>query len=334
MRFLMLGSGAIGGTLGSLLNLAGEEVVFIDKNVEHVEAIRSEGLTFHGSGEVYTIKVPAATNVAEVELRPDDVIMLCVKTFDTEAALKELQAAAPREVGIFSCQNGVRNEEMAARYFTDVNGLMLIHSCTFLTPGVVFLTGPRLIAVGSYPSRVSETAVRVKEALDRTPLEVTLTESLMSSKWNKVVQNLNNATSGVTGLSVQEGQRDIEVRRFMADVMEEGINVLQAAKISYDPAPQQKTPEDVIAAIRAEDFVPLPMPESRDMLLRPSMWQDLYLRRGLVEADQFNGEIVMLGKEHEIPTPLNSLMLRISKEMSDARELPGKYRVADLQKMA
>ena len=334
MRFIMLGSGAIGGTVGGHLHLAGEEVLFVDKNSEHVEAIRSQGLTFHESGGVHRINVPAATSVAEVELQPDDVIMLCVKTFDTEAALRELQAAAPRDIPIFSCQNGVRNEEMAAEHFTDVNGLMLLHSCTFLTPGTVFLTVPHLVVVGSYPSGAREAAVRMKDALAKTPLEVSLTESLMSSKWNKLIVNLNNATFGVTGLSVHEGQRDVEVRLWMADLMEEGLKVLQAAKISYDPAPKQTMPEDVVAGLRGEDFTPLPMPSSDDMLLRPSMWQDLYLRRGVVEAEQFNGEIVKVGKELGVATPLNSALLRVSLEMAEARELPGKYSVADLRRMA
>ena len=334
MRFLMLGSGAIGGTVGGHLHLVGEEVVFIDKDREHVESIRSRGLIFHESGGVHTIKAPAATSIGEVEFQDGDVVMLCVKTFDMEGALGELQAAAPREVPIFSCQNGVRNDEMAARHFSDVNGLMLLHSCTFLTPGTVYLTVPHLVVVGSYPSGAREAAVRVKEALEKTPLEVSLTESLMSARWNKLIVNLNNATFGVIGLAVQEGQRDIEVRRLMADVMEEGVKVLQAAGISYDPAPKQSRPEDVIAGLRSEDFTPLPMPSSKEMLLRPSMWQDLYLKREVVEADEFNGEIVTLGKRHGVATPLNSVLLRVSIEMAKARELPGKYSVAEIRNMA
>jgi len=334
VRFVMLGSGAVGGTVGGHLHLTGEQVLFVDKNREHVEAIRTRGLIFHETAGVHTVAAPAVAGVADVEFGPDDVVMLCVKTFDAEATLGQLRAAAPRDIPLFCCQNGVRNEEIAARHFTDVNGLMLLHSCTFLTPGRVYLTVPHLVVVGSYPSGIREAAVRVRDALAKTPLEVSLTDSLMSSKWNKLIVNLNNATFGVIGLSVHEGQRDPDVRHWMADVMEEGLNVLQAAGIRYDPAPKQPFPEDVISNLRKEDFTPLPMPSSRDMLLRPSMWQDLYLRRGVVEAEQFNGEIVKLGKELNVATPLNGVLLEASLEMARSRELPGKYGVAELRRMA
>jgi len=64
---------------------------------------------------------------------------------------------------------------------------------------------------------------------------------------------------------------------------------------------------------------------------RASLWQDLYHRRGAAEADYFNGEIVRLGRQYGVPTPYNSLLLELIKEMAAARELPGKYTVQQLR---
>ena len=54
-------------------------------------------------------------------------------------------------------------------------------------------------------------------------------------------------------------------------------------------------------------------------------------KAGEVEADYFNGEIVRLGRQHNVPTPYNSLLLELIKEMAAARELPGKYTIEQLQ---
>ena len=61
-----------------------------------------------------------------------------------------------------------------------------------------------------------------------------------------------------------------------------------------------------------------------------SLWQDLYHRRGQVEAEYLNGEIVRLGRQHGVPTPYNSLLLDLITEMAVARALPGTYTVQQL----
>jgi 2-dehydropantoate 2-reductase len=59
-------------------------------------------------------------------------------------------------------------------------------------------------------------------------------------------------------------------------------------------------------------------------------WQDLNHRRGQVEAEYLNGEIVRLGRQYGVPTPYNSLLLELITEMAVARALPGTYTVQQL----
>ena len=57
---------------------------------------------------------------------------------------------------------------------------------------------------------------------------------------------------------------------------------------------------------------------------------NLYHRRGEVEAECLHGEIVRLGRQYEVSTPYNSLLLELSTAMAVAREQPGKYTVQQL----
>jgi ketopantoate reductase len=137
---------------------------------------------------------------------------------------------------------------------------------------------------------------------------------------------------GLTGLSSHEARANMESRRWMADVYEEGARVLQAAGIQYEGPPGMGPIEDRIRELRDPNFQP-PVPEAEELKGRASLWQDLYHRRGEVEADYFNGEIVRLGQQHNIPTPYSSLSVELIKAMATARELPGRYTIKQLREL-
>jgi 2-dehydropantoate 2-reductase len=326
----MCGAGAIGGVLGGQLAKAGFEVILIDQLPEHVKAINTHGLQLKGVHGNHTLNIPAVLQASEIDFRPDDVIFLAVKSFHCDAAVAELRRATTLELPIFCAQNGVANEAVAARYFQNVNGVMVLIGAKRLVPGEVVHTGNGPVGVGSYPAGLSQVANSVAAALDQTDLPVYTTKHICRAKWNKMLINLNNATMGLTGLASQEAWAHPEARFWMADVWEEGIRVLQAASIAYAGPPGMGSVADRIRELR-DPFMAPDMPLDDELQGRASLWQDLYHRRGAVEAAYLNGEIVRLGRQHGVPTPYNSLLLELIDAMAVARELPGKYTVQQLR---
>jgi 2-dehydropantoate 2-reductase len=331
MRVIVCGAGAIGGVIGGQLAKAGVPVVLLDKSAPHVEAINRGGLVLKGVEGSHTLKVPAVREARAVDFRAGDVLMLAVKSFHTDGACREVRAVTSLDLPVFCAQNGVRNEEVAARHFGQVNGVMVLIGAKCLTPGEVVHTARGPLGVGTFPKGLSPAAREFAAALGRTDMPVYTTENVMAAKWNKMLRNLNNATMGLTGLSGQEARADAEVSRFMADVYEEGMRVLQAAGIVYEGPPGVGSIEANIRELRSGPS-PAPVPADREARHYASLWQDLYHGRGEVEADHFNGEIVRLGARHGVPTPYSSLLLALITEMAAAREKPGKYTVADLRR--
>src|SRR5437762_2109738 len=94
MRFIVYGAGAIGGVIAARLHQAGESVVVIARG-DHGAAIRSDGLRLGTPDGDVTLAVPAVEQPAELDLTADDVVVLSMKSQDTEAALAALVAAAP-----------------------------------------------------------------------------------------------------------------------------------------------------------------------------------------------------------------------------------------------
>ena len=140
---------------------------------------------------------------------------------------------------MFCAQNGIRNEEVAARYFRNVHGVMVLIGAKRLVPGEVVHTSAGPLGVGRWPSGLSEAAHEVTQAVAKTDIPAYSTEEIAVHKWNKMAINLNNATFGLLGISGQEAQADPEVRAFLADVYEEGVRVLRAAGIRFEGPPGQ-----------------------------------------------------------------------------------------------
>jgi len=135
-RYVVFGAGAIGGVMAALLDRAGLEVAVVARGA-HLAAIRERGLTLRTPEGDATVHVPAAGSAGEIRWRDDDVVLLAVKSQDTDAALHDLTAAVPPSVSVVCAQNGVANERAALRRFESTLGMWVICPATHLAPGVV-----------------------------------------------------------------------------------------------------------------------------------------------------------------------------------------------------
>src|SRR5688572_3370087 len=93
-RYVVFGADAIGSILGAALHRSGQDAVLVGR-VPHVQANRTEGLRLMSEGVVKHIKARAIENLRELKRRQDDVLLLTVKSQDTEAAAKQL-------IGVYS----------------------------------------------------------------------------------------------------------------------------------------------------------------------------------------------------------------------------------------
>src|SRR5258705_6004528 len=148
-RYIVFGAGAIGSILGAALHRSGQNAVLVGRG-PHVQAIRKEGLQLMSEGVLRRIKVSAIEDLRGFKPRPDDVLLLTVKSQDTEAAAKQLSGIYGPRPAIVSLQNAVRNEEILARQFQQVYGGLVEFSGNYLRAGLVEHTRNNLVAVGRY----------------------------------------------------------------------------------------------------------------------------------------------------------------------------------------
>ncbi|HYP27175.1 MAG TPA: 2-dehydropantoate 2-reductase [Blastocatellia bacterium] len=331
-RYVILGAGAIGTAVGGLLLNAGSRVQLVARPA-HAEAL-ARGVTIRQDGGEMRFKAYAVTEARRLAPESGDVLVIATKSQATEAAVDELSEIYDRATPIVCLQNGVRNEEIAARRFDNVYAALVMLSAVQLEPSVIRLPRGRDIAIGLYPEGVDDLSLRMCEDLTRAGFDCIASAHVMAMKWGKLVANLNNATHAITGYWLERGMSEPEMRELMVAVREEGMRVLDAAGITYEPPAGAPSP---IRIREMTDKLKQPFTPHTDPSARPeesrtyaSMWQDLYLRRPSNEARFLNGEIIALGEKLGIATAYNSTLLAIVDRMFEEGTGPGILSPSDL----
>jgi 2-dehydropantoate 2-reductase len=299
-RFIVYGAGGIGGVMGARLVQSGHDVVLIARGA-HYEAIRDKGLRLQSAEEDSTLEVTVVDHPSAIEWRNDDAVFLGMKSQDTLDAVVTLSNLAPATTPVVSLQNGVANERTAVRFFPNVYGITVMCPTNYLTPGVVQayshpITG--LLDVGRYPDGVDETAIQIADALSKSTYISEPRPDIMRWKYGKLLMNLGNGIDAMCGPAA----RGTDLFRL---VREEGVATLRAAGIDFVDAE-----EDL--ARRGNHMTIRPIEGQRRG--GGSTWQSLERGLGAVETDYLNGEIVVLGRLHGVPTPVNELMQRLTAQ--------------------
>lgn len=316
MRFVVVGAGAIGGVVGGRLAEHGHDVLLVARGA-HGAAIAADGLLVRSPDGDARVHVPVADHPGSVDLRPDDVVLLAVKGQDTAPVLDAL-ADGPADLPIACLQNGVDNERQALRRTSRVYAVPVMCPASHLTPGVVEAWSSPVAGifdVGRYPRGVDAVAEELAAALDSSGFSSHPQPEVMRFKWSKLLMNLGNSLEAACGPVGRSS-------RLYAAARAEGLAVLAAARI--DAASDE---ED---AARRGDLLSI-RPIGGERRGGGSSWQSLARGTGSIEADQLNGEIVLLGRLHGVPTPVNELLQRTAHELARTGAPPASMTSEELE---
>jgi 2-dehydropantoate 2-reductase len=322
VRYIIYGAGAIGGTIGARLFEAGNDVVLICRGA-HLDTIRRDGLLLRSPEGESRLPITAVGHPREIAFTSDDVVILTMKTQDTERALLDLEASGGGDVSIVCSQNGVDNERLAARRFARVYAMLVAMPATFLTPGEVTAEGTPLSGVlhaGRYPNGTDPIVEQICSDISRSRMLAEPDPAVMRLKYTKLLANLGNGVQVVTN-----GRRgDPDFRSFLAELRREAIDCYRAGGIDF--ASDDEYAARVSQHFRMGEVAGQPRGGS-------STWQSIARGHTTLEVDYLNGEIVLLGALHGVPTPYNRVLRLAATRMAAAGEPTGRYTFSDLEAM-
>jgi 2-dehydropantoate 2-reductase len=290
MRIAVVGAGGTGGFFGGLLARADEDVTFIARGA-HLEAIRERGLTVKSRfvGD-FTVKARATDDPAEVG--PVDLVLFCVKAYDTESAATQMRPLVGPGTVVLPVQNGIDSAERIGRLVTSdaVIGGVAGASAVIEAPGVIDHRGGDRIHFGELAGGTSPRTERLLPVVRKAGIKAELRPDIRVALWEKFVRicGLSGLTA-LTRLPLGPVLGCPETRELFRGTLREVEAVGRAEGVALPP-------DTVDTSIAFYAGAP---PD-----VRGSLYYDLAAGRRL-EVDTLNGTVVRLGRERGVPTPLN-----------------------------
>src|ERR1700722_18564614 len=294
MRYLVLGCGAIGGTIAAGLVRDGHDVLVCDADPAVVAAINADGLRVEGPVERFTAR-PQAIGPDDLPARIDFPVLVACKQHHTPAAAALLAGRLAGEAFVVSLQNGLPSAALAAA--AGPGGV--VQACVnfgadVTAPGVV-LRGNRgtfkLGEIDGTPSaRVAALAADIADA--------EATTQVMGYVWGKEAYGAMLFATAVSDLAIHEAFDDPAYHPLLLAVAREVL-----AQAPVRPLPLDGfDPDDLEGSLaRLADF------NRRSAKSHSGIYRDLMVRRRKTETEAILG-------------PLRGFLIRRTAELIAAIE--------------
>jgi len=238
MRVAVLGAGAVGCYYGGMLARAGVPVTLVGR-AAHVEAIRRDGLAIEWADRREMIRVGASTDVEAV--RDADVVLVCVKSPDTDAAARSLRPHLAADAVVVSLQNGVDNAERLRAVLSQTVFAAVVYVGAYMNgPGIVRHTGRGDLVLGASRADaarpgVAQRLAEVAALFEAAGIACPLSDDIDAALWTKLVINCAfNAVSALGRARYGRMAREPGIRALMEGTVRESIAVARASGVALD----------------------------------------------------------------------------------------------------
>jgi len=304
MKIAVMGSGAVGGYYGGLLARTGQDVTFIARGA-HLAALRKNGLQVKSLHGDFTI-APVQVTDSPADLGLVDLVIVCVKTPDTDEASQAMKPMVGPDTTVMSLQNGI---DAAERIGAVVGMKNMVGGATWLsssieTPGMIRqISQFRRIVLGELDGRITPRGQAVFEVLKGTGATVELSDNILKVLWTKFVFIASISGIGsLTRLEIGDYRSVPETRALLVGLMREVDALAGASGIRLDA--------DVIEQTLA-------LIDNAAPNIKPSMQRDVEASRRS-ELDSMIGVIQRKGRQLSVSTP--------TADMVYAALLPGELK--------
>jgi len=288
-------------TFWFIMRRKGHRCAGLVRKGKELDSIRVEGIWGEFSQRVVTV-----TSTEVLDFLPD-VIILSVKSFDTEEALKRVYPIVGDQTYLLIAQNGYGNYEKAVKIYGEGRVILsrIIYGSEVVERGRIRITVcADEVVIGDPSGKIEEDfLINLAKTFSEAGIPTRYDPRVYEYLWAKIIYNSAlNPLGAILGVNYGYLADDPSTRFIMDRIIDEIFEVLKAKGIKtfWDSADQYKNA-----------FYNELIPPTRDHY--PSMLHDL--RRGRTEIDSLNGAVCVLGKEAGVPTPYNRAITELVKAM-------------------
>ena len=317
-RIAVIGTGANGASIGADFVRAGYDVTFIEQWPDHVEAMRTNGVTVNMPDETVVTPVNAIhlCQVAEVREKFDLIFML-VKAYDTRWAAELIKPVIADGGLVVGLQNGMSIDDLCDVLGPNrVMGAVIECCSNMFEPGVCNRETPpegSWFGLGGLTPATHQRVESVAEVL-RHAGRVDIYDDIRSAKWMKLVANASELVpSALLNMPLHEAAQDPEMVVYMKQCAKEALAVCIASGSKIVPifglTEAEQDPDKYAVELFDQVMAHFTFPNTLTTVLQD--W-----RKGRrAEINEINGLVVEVGAKLGIATPANSVTLDIAQRI-------------------
>lgn len=297
MKVLVMGAGAIGAYFGARLHQAGEDVTFCARG-ENLRALKDRGLRIESFRGDFDALVRATDDPSE--FGPYDLILFCVKVYDTDRAAEAIAECLAPGGAILTLQNGVEAEARLAEFFgaDAVMGGNARVGVELVAPGKVLHLSTGVIEFGELHGRETPRARKIAETFQRAGILGELVSDFTTFRWSKLLWNSAfNTVTTLTRRKVGEVLEDSDGMGLVRSLMNETLAVAIAEGARLGPDRIESLLEHSRKNLRA---------------LKTSTLQD-FERGKRLEYDALSGAVIRAARRHGIAVPATEAVYTMLK---------------------
>jgi 2-dehydropantoate 2-reductase len=334
MKVLVFGAGAVGSYLGGRLCQAGHDVTLVVR-LAAAEAIKQHGLAIRDEEQRLVLQPRVVTSLRQAFLDEAtyDLILLSMKSYDTEMALNEMVAFCPSPPPLITLQNGIGIEEKFIEQF----GSGLVTAGSLTTPislessySLIVERGDR--GLGLAPTGRGQSIGKWVKLFQEAGVTTVPIKNYKAMKWSKALLNMiGNASSAILNRHPRVVYGNPLTFKLEMRMLQETLKVMKKAKIGVvdlpgSPAQRLAFAVRWLPSFLLRSILANAVSEGRGNKM-PSFHIDLAAGRDKSEVLYHNGAIALAGQSLGVPTPvnvaLNEILLKLARKEIDWREYEG-----------
>lgn len=298
MNIVVYGAGAIGSLFGGLLSR--QNNVFLIGRKYHVNVIRRKGLEIQGKTNLVK-KISAGSSIDDISF-PVDLLLLTVKSFDTEQAIMMASPIIDDHTLLINFQNGIGNLEIIKTYVSDKQIIpgITTHGSMFIRPGVIQHTGRGKTILGELNGQKTERIRHLIKCFNDAGITTTLSTAIVKDIFRKAI--INASINPLTAIfQCRNGYllKNPVLSHILEQVCIESTLIARAQGFHINPEEMCNQTLEVIRET-ADNY--------------SSMVQSIQ-KKSQTEIDAINGNLVDIGKTYGCDTRLNQLLTKIIKSI-------------------
>lgn len=344
-KIAIVGCGGIGGLAGFYMAHAGESVVFVDQNADHVRAIRDRGISVNGVHGPMTVGPQRAYIPGEIPEPLDGLIFLACKSQHTAAAIPPLLPYLTPQSCIVSLQNGMNEDTIAERVGRErTMGALPDYGGAYLDPGVLEAVHEGTVYVGELDGRLTNRAQEAARLLGIGRNKCELLTDIVGRLWTKQVYNSLVVPTALIDGTVVQVLGDKRVQRLAIALVREAIGVSDAAGVRLHPdrwftpdVYRVDTPEATQQLLAAFDRLVDHLgghqvkdgPGGYKYVKKASgiHWDIVYRKR---KSEAAYLTVVCVAERYGVPVPFNARLVQLIEEIEDGKRQLGWHNVDEL----